>query len=366
VKASLHLSGHAARALLVALVLLAPVLLLSIAAHEVRAGADWIVVDPLRFFLAALLRALPLITFPAMLLAAVWTRSGLDRRGETVLFGLLGRSRWAVATWAALPSLLFALFTLHLAQEAIPRASLALRRPVGLGPEKVAKWIELRRNAPGQGSLFLGAGESAGTGLMDLRMARSEPRTVLRAAEAELRSAGGDSTHMIVELRGGSLMLPALSHTPVGGESIRFEGGRMRLDPEAVAVGDVRRFLRVAETTSSRLARDAALVERATGDTRHVAKLLHERLHRPFASLLPFLLVWLLHWRWARRPYPALHGAELWLVPALMLVTSALPLSLARHAAESSRELALALLALSVLLPLGVSRAFPTRAEVVP
>lgn len=167
---------------------------------------------------------------------------------------------------------------------------------------------------------------------------------------------------MIVELGGGELMLPALSHTPVDG-SVLFEHGQLRLDPEAILRRGRGRFLSRSETTSSLLSRHAALITRVTGQTRHVAKLLHERLHRPISSLLPFLLVWLLHWRWARRPYPALLGVDLWLVPFLMLVTSLLPLSLARHAAESSLELALSLLVLAVLLPVGVTCLLPASAE---
>jgi hypothetical protein len=365
-RVGLHLSGHAARALLVALLLFAPVLVLTIAADEVRAGADWIAVAPLRFLFAALLRALPWIAFPALLLAAAWTRAGLDRRGEALLFGSLGFSRWRVATWAALPSLLVAASILHLSREAIPRASAALRQPTGLALAEVARWVELRRSHTGQSSVLLGAGSSEGTLLRDLRLARAEPRTVLQAEEAELRAVVGDPQHIVFELRRGSLHLPELSGTPLGPEAIRFQGGSMRLNPAAFAAEDASDHLRVAETPSARLARNAALLARVPGMARHAAKLLHERLHRPLSSILPFLLVWLVHWRWAGRPYPALGSAELWLVPALMLVASLLPLSLARLAAESSHALANGLLALSVVLPVALIRAIPARAEVAP
>lgn len=351
-RVALHLSGLAARALLVALTLLVPVLVITVAAREVQEGADWIKIAPHRFFLAALLRALPLASIPAALLAAVWTKTSLDRRGEGQIFGLLGYSRWSVAVWASLPTLFLSLVMLQLVREAIPRAAMTLRGPVGLDVEEVSSWLVQRRERVGDGHLLIGAGGRDGTALIDLRLAQAEPMMVLRAQRAVLSAAEGESGKVQLGLSEGSLLLASMRELPLGEGSIQFERGEMRLDPVAATMDESRRFRRVAETKSGRLAKDAALLGRLVGAKRATAKLQYEQVHRPLLALLPFLLVFLLQLLWASSPYPALKGAKLWFTPALLIVAGALPLALARNAAFHDRYvLGLVYAAAAVLLP---------------
>ena len=354
-RVAFYLSGRASGSLLQALILLAPVLFLSIAAKEMSEGADWAAVVPHRFVFAALLRALPMVAIPAALLGAIWSRASFDRNGETFLFALLGYSPLRVATWASLPTLLLSLVLLFLSWDAVPRASMALASPAGLSAQEVSRWLVYRKERAPEGTLFIGAGAFEEAELTDLRMASAHPRIALRAERASIDDRVESLGKMDLDVEEGSLLLPQIPDTPLRGGVIRFEHGQMRLDPMAIAHDGKRRFQRVAETPSSNLRRDAALLERIRGAETHVAKLRYESVRRVLLAFLPFFLVWILHLRWSQASQFILNEVRRWPLPASLFLSSVLPLALARNSVSNGLSvLGVTFAAASILLPLCV------------
>jgi hypothetical protein len=186
-------------------------------------------------------------------------------------------------------------------------------------------------------------------------MARADPRIALRAERASIDHRVENPGKMDLDVEEGSLLLPKIPDTPLSDGVIRFEHGQMRLDPMAIARDGERRFRRVAETPSSSLRRDAALLERIRGAETHVAKLRYESVHRVLLAFLPFFLVWILHLRWFQASQLILNEVRRWSLPASLFVSSVFPLALARNSVSNGFSvLGVTFAAASIILPLCV------------